>query len=80
MEDGTVKRTLTGHTSFVFALKMVGNGDLVSGSSDGSMKIWDVNTGEVKKEIRVNLNVNAFEVLKNGNLVSATDESIIIWN
>ena len=80
VEDGTVKRTLTGHTHYVNALKGLDNGDLVSGSEDGTIKIWDVGTGLVKKEMDVDTRINSFEMLQNGDLVSASEESIIIWD
>ena len=80
LEDGTVKRTLTGHCKYVFALKELENRDLVSGSADGTIKIWDTENGTVKKEIKAGSCVNSFEVLHNGDLISASDQSIIIWD
>ena len=56
---------------------MLYNGDLVSGSKDGTIKFWDVENGTVKKEIRVNSAIYSLKVLPNGDLVSASDESII---
>ena len=44
------------------------------------MKIWDVENGTLKKEIRVNSRVTSFEILLNGDLVSGSDKSIVIWN
>ena len=41
--NGTLKRTLSGHTGWVMALTRLPNGDLVSGSYDNTIKIW--NTG-----------------------------------
>jgi len=41
--DGTLKRTLNGHTSEVRALTTLPNGDLVSGSMDKTIKIWSFN-------------------------------------
>jgi WD40 repeat protein len=80
LEDGTVKRTLAGHCKYVFALKELENRDLVSGSADGTIKIWDTVSGTVKKEIKAGSGVNSFEVLQNGDLISASDQSIIIWD
>ena len=59
-------------------MKVLDNGDLVSGSQDSTIKIWDVETGIVKKDIKDISGIN-FEVLQNGDLVSASGESIIIW-
>ena len=39
----TLKRTLNGHNDWVAALASLPNGDLVSGSYDKTIKIW--NTG-----------------------------------
>jgi WD40 repeat protein len=52
---------------------------LVSGCEDGTINIWDVENGTMKKEIKVDSCINSFEVLANGDLVSATNKSIIIW-
>jgi WD40 repeat protein len=38
--DGTLKRTLNGHTNVVYALTVLQNGDLASGSWDKTIKIW----------------------------------------
>ena len=78
VDDGTVKRKLNGHTQYVNAFKVLGNGDLVSGSKDGTIKIWDVDSGTVKKDIKVNSEINSFALLENEDLVSASNESIII--
>ena len=80
IQDGTVKRTLTGHSKYVFALKVLDNRDLVSGSADGAIKIWDTENGTVKKELKAGSGVNSFEVLQNGDLISASDHSFIIWD
>ena len=70
---------MTGHVSYIIGLKVLKNGDLVSGSGDGTIKIWDAKNGTLKKDINVNSRVNALEVLPNGRLVSGSDRSIIIW-
>ena len=58
---------------------MLNNGDLVSGSEDRTIKVWNVDDGMVKKDLEVNASVNSLEVLPNGDLVSASDRSVIIW-
>ena len=45
----------------------------MSGSYDGKISIWDVETGTVKKSIEVDAKINSFEVLQSGDLVSASD-------
>jgi WD40 repeat protein len=34
-------RTLTGHTSWVLSLAVLSNSNIVSGSRDNTIKIWD---------------------------------------
>ena len=76
-ESGAVKRTLNGHTKHVYALKVLGNGDLVS-AAGSEFIVWDVETGVVKKEVKVNSCINSFLELGNGHLVIASNESIIV--
>jgi WD40 repeat protein len=80
INDGNVKRTLTGHTSNVCALKELHNGDLVSVSDDKTMKIWDVESGTIKKDLKLDSIITSLTLLPNGDLVTASYESIIIWN
>ena len=63
-----------------YPLKELGNGDLVCGSSDSSMKIWNLEDGSLKKSIKVNSTIYSFDVLENGDLVSGCqDGTIKIW-
>ena len=47
VNSGTVKRYLTGHTNYVRALAVLQNGDLVSGSDDSTINIWNANDGSL---------------------------------
>src|SRR5260221_217440 len=80
--DGSLKRTLTGHTDCVNSLAVFQNGDLASGSSDNTIKIWDTNDGSLKRTLtRHTDSVYSLAVLQNGDLVSgAADNTIIIWD
>ena len=50
--DGTLKRTLTGHTNgHVYSLVVLPNGDLASGSADNTIKIWNPNDGTLKRTL-----------------------------
>ena len=46
---GELKRTLTDHTGGVNALTILSNGDLVSGSDDHTIIIWNSNNGTFKR-------------------------------
>jgi WD40 repeat protein len=47
--NGTLKRTLNGHTEYVLAGTVLQNGDLASGSADRTMKIWNPINGTLKR-------------------------------
>ena len=44
-----------------------------------TIKIWDIESATSKKEINLYSEINYFDTLENGNLISASDESVIIW-
>ena len=75
-----VKQTLIDNDCIIPALKVLDNGDLVSGDELGRLRILDTKNGTVKKEIKCGSAINSFEILQNGDFVSASDESIIIWD
>jgi WD40 repeat protein len=43
--NGKLKRSLNDHTDKVTSLKILPNGDLMSASSDETIKIWNPNAG-----------------------------------
>ena len=49
--NGTLKRTLNGHTSGVFALTLLQNGDLANGSANRTIKIWNQINGTFKRTL-----------------------------
>jgi WD40 repeat protein len=50
--DGQVERCLLGHTGKVRCLGFRPDGHLVSGSSDGSVRLWDVETGRELRRLQ----------------------------
>ena len=46
---------------------------------DNTIKVWNVENGKIEIDIKTNSKVNSFAVLQNGDLVSSSDKSIIIW-
>jgi WD40 repeat protein len=57
------------------------NGDLVSGSSDYMVNIWNPNDGKLKQTLKGHSRVRQLITLPNGNLVSASaDKTIKIWH
>ena len=81
-EYWTIKRVLTSHNSTVYALAILLNGDLVSGSADWTIKIWNPNDGTLKRTLNGHTDyVEKLTTLLNGDLVSGSDDTTIrIWN
>jgi WD40 repeat protein len=76
-----VKSTLIGHNDSVCSLAVLQNGDLASGSWDNTIKIWDTNTGSLKRTLVGHTGyVWSLAVLQNGDLASGSwDNTIKIW-
>ena len=69
VNNGSLIRTLTGHTDWINSLAVLPNGYLVSGSSDKTIKIWNTDNGILVRNITGNV-VNTLTVLPNGNIIS----------
>ena len=81
MSTETCILTLTGHTYYVLSLIQLRNGDLVSGSQDKTIKIWNIETRACIQTLTGHTRpVTDLLELKNGNIVSGSvDETIKIW-
>ena len=69
IEDGALKRTLTGHKSGINNLILLKNGDLVDGSYDLQIKISKIEDGSGHTRY-----VFALKQLENGDLVSGSED------
>ena len=78
---GALIQTLIGHTGGVLALNFLQNGNLVSGSGDLTINIWNPTTGALIQTLIGHTSaVYVLTVLQNGSLVSGSgDGSIKIW-
>jgi len=75
------KRTLTGHTSWVYSLAVLQNGNLASGDMVGGIKIWNTITGSLIITLTGHSSsVNSLATLPNCYLASgSSDKTIKIW-
>lgn len=75
---------MKGHTSCVSSLVVMHNGELVSGSWDTSIKIWNLDNGkyDVKQSFHAhNSKVITLMAMPNGDLASGSwDRKIKIWD
>ena len=68
--DGTLVRTLAGHSGGVLSLSVCPDGSLVSGSWDGSAKVWNVDTGACTATLGGMENAIAVLAMPNGDIVA----------
>ena len=79
---GLVINTLTGHSGYVLALTLLPNGFVASGSTDSTIKIWDI----TKTYPLYNLtghthDVRALTVINNAYLASCSNDlTIKLWS
>lgn len=73
---------MNGHEKAVFSLAALPDGRLASGSEDGAIRIWDLNTAESQILTGRSGPVHNLVVLPGGRLASGSREqlSVRIWN
>lgn len=75
-----LKTTLTGHTHDVLCILFLDNEHLITGSSDETIKIWDVNT-QTCRTLRGHTGYVVGLALSESELMSAShDKTIRYWN
>jgi WD40 repeat protein len=80
-QSGILKMTLTGHMNWVRSLAVLSDGSLASGSVDGTIKILNPTTGQLKRTIFVIDLVLSLALLPNGYLASGVSGGKIkIWD
>ena len=81
VQTGQCLQVYRGHTYPVFSLALLLSGNIVSGSADRSIKVWDRLTGECLHTLTGHDNrVYGITVCLNGDLVSASfDKSLRVW-
>jgi len=78
---GTV-RTLTGHSGGVWALAVLADGRVCSGSGDNTVKVWDVSSGVCERTLTDHSDrVSALAVLADGRVCSGSfDNTVKVWD
>jgi WD40 repeat protein len=74
----TLLRNFTGHTDLVLSLEAINTDLIASGSKDGTIQIWSLNTGELKRTIKTLSPVSRLKLLSNGvYLVASLFQSVL---
>ncbi|MDY0062865.1 MAG: caspase family protein [Myxococcota bacterium] len=74
--------TLAGHGDRIRFLQFLPDGRLVSGSADGTVRIWDVASGKEQHKLAQGATPLALSVTADGSVLAVgdTDESVRLWN
>jgi WD40 repeat protein len=85
-EESFLERTLTGHSGTVYSIAISPDGKtLVSGSSDETIKIWNLATGQLLRTLTFTdyfseNNVYSVAISPDGKTLVGSSETIKIWN
>ena len=82
LESPALVRTLSGHGGWVMALALTGDGRVVSGSDDGTVKVWDLNSGQEERTLSGHGGgVMALALTGDGRVVSGSyDGTVKVWD
>lgn len=74
--EGDVVYTVTGHTSFVYSLSVLPNGDIISGGEDRTVRIW--RDGECAQTIvHPAISVWSVSTMPNGDIVTGCSDGVV---
>jgi WD40 repeat protein len=80
-EDGTLLRTLHGHTSAIESIVVGGDGTLFSGSYDKTVRVWCGVTGAARYSLPVDSIAFGLAVAPNGKLYAGLGQhsAVVVW-
>jgi WD40 repeat protein len=79
---GALELCMEGHTDCVTSLAVLGDGRVVSGSDDKTLRVWNAATGECERTLDGHTDrVKSLAVLGDGRVVSGSDDDTLrVWN
>lgn len=78
--EGNPMQELLGHEGAVNSLCQVNGTELISGSWDGTAKIWDIETGKAKQTLEGHSYATSVLGLPNGVIITGSqDKKIRLW-
>ncbi|CAF0939749.1 unnamed protein product [Brachionus calyciflorus] len=81
-KNNCIIRTLTGHISYVFCLKLISKNTLASTAFEGSVKIWNIDSGNCLETIKGHCSSpNCLALSSKGDLfMGFKDGHIRVWD
>ncbi len=83
-ESAAMTKEIKGHAGAITSLAMLPNGtaEIASGSADGSGRLWDLNKGEMVKQLDQGAAVNAVAVRADGKRLASAGANKVtrLWN
>ncbi|KZT71268.1 phospholipase A-2-activating protein [Daedalea quercina L-15889] len=74
--EGDIIHTLTGHTSFVYSISVLENGDIVSGGEDRTVRIWKDGVLE-QSIVHPAISVWSVSTMPNGDIVTGCSDGVV---
>lgn len=72
---------LQGHTGFIRFIKNISSNQIMTGSGDKTVRIWNLNTGKCETILNHNSDIASPEILPDGRIVmTKSNHQIIVWN
>ncbi len=79
--DYTCENTFKGHSKIINCIAIISNKKAISGSSDKTLRVWDLVTDECERTLEGHRDIVCCVVVHNGNAVSGSkDKTLKVWN